>query len=30
MKVLIQRVKKASVTIENKLYSEIESAYLLL
>ena len=30
MKVLIQRVKKASVTIENKLYSEIESGILAL
>ena len=30
MKVLIQRVKKASVTIDNKLYSEIESGILAL
>ena len=29
MKALIQRVKKASVTIENQLYSEINAGILL-
>ena len=30
MKVLIQRVKKASVTIENKLFSSIDKGILAL
>lgn len=30
MKLVVQRVKKASVTIENKLFSSIDSGYLVL
>ena len=30
MKVLIQRVKRASVTIDNKLYSKIDKGILAL
>lgn len=30
MRVVVQRVKKASVTIENKLYSQIGQGYMLL
>ncbi|MGN1398541.1 MAG: D-aminoacyl-tRNA deacylase [Erysipelotrichaceae bacterium] len=30
MKILVQRVKNASVTIENKLFSQINCGYLLL
>jgi len=30
MKIVLQRVKKASVTINNNLYSSIEAGYLLL
>ena len=30
MKIVIQRVKRASVTIEGKVYSSIDAGYLLL
>ena len=30
MKAVVQRVKNASVTIEEKLYSSIEQGYLIL